>query len=457
MPIQCGFEAETVWPIPEDYQSSETAWNEDMSWAEMSERIEETYGERFLARILQTFRDWVLENKLDDVLDYIVQGIVDQRSNSDAWKREYISSLDEDYIADYLGYESPNDDLIWNALDDQDSKIYSDFIEYLTYDTRGDDKFYDMAYEQVFTDYTVEDWMMEEFGDWERFMYYNDIELESSSSAYDLSNVAELIEQWATESKSISDRAVPGSYHQGKSVDNTYWRVEDDTSITNYNPIYYVGVEIISPVYESIGDMLKEMQSLFTMLKNNDVQTNKSTGLHVTMSLSGETDVSLNKLKMAILLGDQYALSVFDRRFNYYTASQQDAIEKELANFVEKDDVSKMDFKELENILLGGIRGTKFSSINFKDVTNQFGNNLIEFRIGGGDNYHTNFEKVSKLAIRCGAVFLSGYFPELFKKDYIKTIYRLVDRVKSGKTDDQVMKESAEDTLQTILRLIKNG
>jgi hypothetical protein len=177
----------------------------------------------------------------------------------------------------------------------------------------------------------------------------------------------------------------------------------------------------------------------------------------MTMSLSGETDVSINKLKMAILLGDQYALSVFGRRFNQYTASQQDAIEKELAAFIDKDDVSKMDFKELENILLGGIRGTKFSSINFKDVTNQFGNNLIEFRIGGGDNYHTNFEKVSKLAIRCGAVFLSGYFPELFKKDYIKTIYRLVDRVKSGKTDADQGKEymKPEYTNTPIAQFVK--
>ena len=59
------------------------------------------------------------------------------------------------------------------------------------------------------------------------------------------------------------------------------------------------------------------MKSLFEWFKTSNVETNSSTGLHVTMSYAGKSD-ELNELKLALLLGDKYLLSTFNRTGNPY-------------------------------------------------------------------------------------------------------------------------------------------
>ena len=55
----------------------------------------------------------------------------------------------------------------------------------------------------------------------------------------------------------------------------------------------------------------------------------------------------------------------------------------------------------------------KFTSINFKDQTDpESGKQLVEFRIGGGDDYHLNFNKVAKAVIRYATTMTAGYSTE---------------------------------------------
>ena len=47
-------------------------------------------------------------------------------------------------------------------------------------------------------------------------------------------------------------------------------------------------LKLFPPVYETSCKMMEEMNSLFKWLESQDVETNSSTGLHVTMSYNVE-------------------------------------------------------------------------------------------------------------------------------------------------------------------------
>ena len=71
-----------------------------------------------------------------------------------------------------------------------------------------------------------------------------------------------------------------------------------------------------------------------------------------------------NKLKMALLLGDEYLLAEFGRLRNSYTKSQYQNVLK-YAEGMKRGDAKS--FKEFEKILSKGISDTgKFNSIHFK-------------------------------------------------------------------------------------------
>jgi len=220
----------------------------------------------------------------------------------------------------------------------------------------------------------------------------------------------------------MSSSVQAGEYHSGKGVDNDYWRVEEDSSIEADG----AAAEIISPVYETPEQMLKEMNSLFDFFAKNDVETNESTGLHVTMSWNGE-QTPANKLKMAVLLGDKYLLGLFDRENNTYTKSQLDNVAKGISDLM-KNPANLKTLSAVEEILSSKVSDNKFSSINFKDATNKAGNNLIEFRIAGGDDYHMKTTDIVKSVVRYAAIMQAGHDPEAFRKDYILALYRLIGK-----------------------------
>ena len=89
--------------------------------------------------------------------------------------------------------------------------------------------------------------------------------------------------------------------------------------------------------------MLAEMEKFFTWFKSEGVVTNSSTGLHITMSYNpqdgetvnheeGSSLVTANKVKMAVLLGDQYLLSQWGRDRNTYTKSQLKDLKSAIQN-----------------------------------------------------------------------------------------------------------------------------
>ena len=139
------------------------------------------------------------------------------------------------------------------------------------------------------------------------------------------------------------------------------------------------------------------------------------------MSWNGEScwiqEYRINKLKMALLLGDEYLLNQFGRLQNTYTKSQY----RRLLRYAEKmkrgDNNS---FLKLQSELERGLSKDKFSSIHFKGSTDKdTDNELIEFRIAGGSDYNEMYQDVVKAVIRYGTIMKAGYDDNAFRRDYI--------------------------------------
>ena len=458
-PISCGFEAETVWTGisgESDYGPESDSWDDVMDW------IRENLGDRYVDEINEAYSMWIweyvthdIESELiddafrerqedEDVINRYVEERVDDDDVED-FKDEYITKLKKrikqpdlfDYTKrqvnlakDELEELEDWDDEAWARMyvDENEKEEFEDWLREELYQ---DDEIRDEAYELAHSRNDMNDWIRDQYrGFWSsavsditgQYMpepgdgYYDDYEEAG------LEDVEQSLHAWA-EVDSYTDDIRTGGYHQNAGdTSQNYWRIESDSSIEGSG----AKAEIISPVYDTIGDMMKEMKSLFEYMEENDVETNKSTGLHITMSWNGDEGVDTNELKMVALMGDPYVLKQFDREFNSYTKSQQKNV-IDYAKRLEEPGAKMKDFKALEKELERGIDWSKFNAINFKgtDVTNDKDNQLIEFRAAGGD-YLGMLDTIQKTAERYGLTMLAGHDDEAFKKDYIKAVAKLV-------------------------------
>ena len=457
--IRCGFEAETVWE-----GMSEVDEDDDMSdktWSEIEDLINDQEGHRGVESVEEGFREWIQETDyFYDAEREVIDDLISDRKDDEEFANRYVdNSVSMDDVDEYkemimsdLAIDADSeeaqeeieernswDEAAW-AREYVEVNEADAFEEWLIDDVRDNGEAWDQAWDNVLNQHDPGTWCDEEYrGSWRELLGNMDIWLYADDGG-GMDAVATQLEDWAS-NNSFSNDVRAGGYHSGKSVDNNYWRVEDDSSIEANGGL---GAELISPVYDTPADMLNEMKSLFEFMQERDIVTNSSTGMHVTMSMKDKGAEKVNALKIALLLGDKYVLKQFGRENNTYTDSQQAKIQSYVENLTAnfKDQKS---LEGLEEILTGAIGAGKFSSINFKTsggdpVTNDEGNQLIEFRVAGGDDYHTDDTKLIKTVIRYAAVMQAGHNKDAYRADYIKALFRVLNSV--GEVDPDTEKNA---------------
>ena len=443
--IACGFEAEITWPDIGDSDYDDDDWLYGKDWNEVEDLVYDQEGSMSVERIETEYREWLMEDIVYEYESEVTSELVDERKEDESYIDDYVSNqLDMDEVEEYrseklerLEVDGETDELEeysdWDidawAREFVEIEKESEFVEWLEENIRDDGEAWDEAWSRASQAYDIDDWCRRVHGgNWFEALHSIDVYI-SPDEGGGVDEVASEIERWANDNSKTND-VRPGSYHSGKGIDNTYWRVEDDTSIEGDG----AKAEIISPVYDSPAEMMKEIRSLFQYFKSNGVETNSTTGMHITMSFPGEKEEP-NNLKIALLLGDQYVLKQFNREFNTYTRSQMKNLKDYVGNLKNnyKDETS---LSALEELIGAGLSRGKFSSINFKDAKNSSGNSLIEFRIAGGDDYHQQEEKIMKAIIRYAAVMQAGFDKTAYRKDYIKAIFKLVNNTGSSISTD---------------------
>ena len=461
-PIRCGFEAETSWDGLSGTGSSEQI--DDLSWYDVQNQL--YVSNRDEEYVDEAFNEYVRENLTPDYYeDAMDTALENEREDDENYARfmedgdgptvdavqEYKDNMQEEDPKEYENREEDGWEFINWAREFIDEEYEDDFIMWLREYVDSDGDVFQQAFDEAYGDTSIDEWISNEYYSMSSFC--DDFGIDYSElSGGGLDEVADIVGEWARDNSIETDHPETGDYGD-TSTDG--WAVEIDSSIESDG----AGAEIISPVYSTPRQMLEEMRSMFKMFENNGGRTNDSTGLHVTMSWNGENPrlkSEPDKLKMASLLGDRYLLDTFGRENNGYAKSQQQFVQK-AALKVKNGDLS--DLERLKSILGKGISGDKFSSINFKSQKDSStGTNLIEFRIGGGYDYHTteNFATVTKAVVRYATIMEAGYTNE-FEDDYAKAIARIVNT--AGQIDPSDVERAKaygyEDIESPVINLFK--
>lgn len=422
-PVMCGFEAETVWPNI-SVQSEDDVFDDvnGMTWDEF---LDSDYSSEMSYRkerdIETAWQEWVLEEKLPDVELELIDDWVSE--NFDDYTQEYFDDgFDDGDLDDWLElneYERSDFDDRASAIKEFImSEHRSEYSEFLEQYARDESMVTDKALDRASRENDIDSWIESEYGSMLEMLNNNDVYVPVEQSNQDaLGEVANILE------RSMSVDAVTGEYHSSDTDETTeYWRVEKDRTIQGEG----TKAEIISPVYGSPKDMLAAMAQLFKVFRTNGVETSSAqgTGLHVTMSWK-QPGSQLNKLKMCLLLGDEHVLETFGRLNNSYARSQVKSIKQAISG--KERELLNSTIDEIEQSLQKGIKSTKFSTINFKGLINSAGNQLIEFRAAGGDDYHRDMQRIENTVLRYAAVMRAGYDADAHKKDYVLAIYRALN------------------------------
>lgn len=216
------------------------------------------------------------------------------------------------------------------------------------------------------------------------------------------------------------------SYHGARRAPDAY-SLEPDSSIDASSG--ESGLEFISPPMP-VDEMLEDLQAVKKWADSKGAYTNRSTGLHINVSVP---DYSLDKLdyvKLAILLGDKYVLDQFGRLSNTYARSSLDIIKDRAKDNEDVDRLLKQLKSNVEGIaskILHSGRTDKYTSINTKD-------GYVEFRSAGGDWLGRSYDKIQDTMLRYIVALDAACDPNKYKKEYYKGLYKVL-KPKDEKSD----------------------
>ena len=213
-------------------------------------------------------------------------------------------------------------------------------------------------------------------------------------------------------------------YHGAKSSSTLTWRVEPDSSI-DPDDDDDGGLEFITPHRGlPLDEMITKMEEVRAWALANYCYTNSSTGLHINVSVPNTSMISVDYVKLVLLLGDQYVLDMFDRSANTYAKSSYKEIVSRIqsnpAGVTEVLDKMKKYLAHLGAQSIHNGSTNKYVSVNFKG-------DYVEFRSPGGDWLNeTYWSQIKNTIFRFVVALDAATKPDKYKEEYLKKLYKLI-------------------------------
>ena len=216
------------------------------------------------------------------------------------------------------------------------------------------------------------------------------------------------------------------NYHES-TKNMTNWYIEPDGSLEPDNS-GDTSAEIVSPPLRAIT-AIDALGKFFVLAQEHKFYTNRSTGLHINVSIPEKLDL----LKLAVFLGDEYVLQHFGRADNNYAKSSA----RQIGSMVRNDDeliktrtlgtqpnpigqprqVHKIDMRKLDDIAKSATKGhTDSISYNGK---------YISFRHAGG-NYLADYQAIYNTVGRFIRAMIIASTPDLYAQEYKTKVTKLL-------------------------------
>ena len=221
-------------------------------------------------------------------------------------------------------------------------------------------------------------------------------------------------------------------YHSGSRTsqqEQGYFIIEPDGSIDADDGD--AGLEFISPAMP-LKDGIEMLKKVQTWAKELGCYTNKSTGLHMNISVPNMTIDSLDYVKLALFLGDEHVLKEFGRQYNSYCKSAMKVVKEKIEQNPENATALLAKMKEhlgaaASKLVHSGVT-QKYTSINTKDK-------YVEFRGPGGNYLDEDLTKLTGTALRLAQALRIATDDTAYKQEYAKKLYKLVSPKEGDWTD----------------------
>lgn len=449
-----GIEFEMIVPDVGSIDDDDREPEEDMDYDERADDIDDVvrffndgdYNDRSSVRDLE-------EELREKFYEWQSEQIDEQWNSSDG--REFFAkwvenNVDPDEVADHVEKE---EDLFGNRNPDK-----SDYIEFI--ESEWDRNFDSDNYQNAYDEFREE---RQDDGDFDERQFLRDIGIEYMSEVsnrvrayiswphwtYSDGGDSDMnLEQLADEFTDVIGRKVHYSsgYHGGPRTNDAY-TIEPDSSLSGSGDD--AGLEFISPPLP-IDEALEDVKKIKEWADERGAYTNRTTGLHMNVSVPGFNQEDLDFVKLTLLLGDKYLLDRFGRSANTYCKSALDVIaeapnvqDKELLFKKLKDNLETMASKVIHSGRVG-----KFTSINPKD-------NRVEFRGPGGDWLGQNFDKIEDTLYRCVVALDAAVDPDKYRKEYLKKLTKMFAPSKGSLEDVFVQYAAGTITRQELKDKLK--
>ena len=421
---KAGVEFEMIVPNvnADDEDNFQPDYDEDQrtrSWSDIEEfflggdmsssrREVERAIQRMQEEFYEAMDEKILEDWGDEQFEYVKQWVINNVQDEDILDfGEYDDEDREKFAEDPEFREKVIDDYVQNAIDIETNEYDEARDEYLE-DMRGDldeSGWLDRNYRFMSN---VED----TFGlSWP---YWNNGE----GGEADIGEVAD-----SFKSKIGKPVEYSTGYHSLKRNDTDYI-IEPDSSLEP-DDSNDSGLEFISPPMP-VDEMFADMDKIVNWAENYGCYTNKSTGLHMNISVPDMSTAKLDFVKLALLMGDEYVLEKFERMGNTYAKSAMKIIRDRVAERPEDTQSMLNQMKEHLGVLATKIihsgETNKYTSINTKD-------GYVEFRSPGGNwlsSYQEDKNNIESTMLRFVVALDAAMDPEKYRQEYLKKLYKLL-------------------------------
>ena len=206
------------------------------------------------------------------------------------------------------------------------------------------------------------------------------------------------------------------------------WYIEPDGSL-DPNEQEDACVEIVGPP-EAPNQALNSLKKFFGMAQQLKFYTNKTTGLHINVSIPQDIDV----LKLAVFTGDQYVLQQYGRLENDYSRSVTRAISKTPDSKLSKalpqtkSGTGKNVFgqrklsRDLQVKLIQKI-AADISDSHTASISSE-NDKYISFRHTGGD-YLTDYQGIVNVVGRFVRAMVIASDPNAYRNEYLAAVAKL--------------------------------
>jgi hypothetical protein len=170
-------------------------------------------------------------------------------------------------------------------------------------------------------------------------------------------------------------------------------------------------------------------------MEDNEMETNTTTGLHVSFSIEGKKSPDdYDFFKMMILFDENYTAGLFNRiNTSQYVRQMRDRLHGALqdadpnavfqSRYIDRVIAA---FRQIGKSMLANLGGesnlgrSKYYSFRHRS------NGVIEFRSMGGEDYQQRFEDIRKRIINMAYIMKVGSDETLLRREYITRIYQML-------------------------------